>query len=87
LVCTRFNRSEEDLIKHCNKPEYSDPRRLCWWLLNRHARMTHQAIAHHFDCRERTTILHGIRYIDGLPRHSPLKEHREELDRLCRFLK
>lgn len=87
LVSERLQVPKEKLLGYSNKPEHSDPRRLCWFLLSKHCKLPQNEIGFIFGTRSRTAVLHGVNFIKGIPKHDPFYLWIEELDKLCHLLK
>lgn len=46
--------------------KYSFPRQIAYWLANNHTNATHEQIGWNLGDRDRSTVCHGIRTIDGI---------------------
>lgn len=87
LVSDHLGVPMDKLLGYSNKPQHSDPRRLCWFLLSKHCKLPQNEIGYIFGTRSRTAVLHGINFIKGIPKHDPFYLHIEELDKKCHFFK
>lgn len=80
-TCGHFNVKEEDVFGKSRKANIVTVRQMSMYLANKHTKLTMSKIGIYVGNRDHSTVLHGIKTIDGrLKVDKELRQHLEELE-------